>query len=157
MCSGLFLVWGPSDDRCFCSPGGNELKDQVFRLDWAWISLDREYYVVDEDDAFLEVVLRRRGYLGETSFIGESFRGSSCLNDDHFLSATSWNLERERPSSDSLPLVEVKTLLDVTAIRARFSTPPPRGGVGATPPPRGVLGRRRGRWERGGLNRPAQA
>lgn len=30
--------------------------------------------MVDEEDKFLEVVVRRRGYLGETSFIGQSTR-----------------------------------------------------------------------------------
>uniref|UniRef100_A0A8C5GZG1 Calx-beta domain-containing protein n=1 Tax=Gouania willdenowi TaxID=441366 RepID=A0A8C5GZG1_GOUWI len=64
--------------------GGNKLKGQQFRLDWAWISLEKEYYVVDEEDKFLEVVLRRRGYLGETSFIGIGTQDGSAKKEEDF-------------------------------------------------------------------------
>ncbi|XP_056140915.1 FRAS1-related extracellular matrix protein 2a isoform X3 [Lampris incognitus] len=64
--------------------GGNKLKGQQFRLDWAWISLEKEYYVVDEEDTFLDVVLRRRGYLGETSFIGIGTQDGSAEKEQDF-------------------------------------------------------------------------
>ncbi|XP_043995934.1 FRAS1-related extracellular matrix protein 2-like [Gambusia affinis] len=64
--------------------GGNKLKGQQFRLDWAWISMEKEYYVVDEEDKYLEVVLQRRGYLGETSFIGIGTQDGSARKDEDF-------------------------------------------------------------------------
>ncbi|RVE63941.1 hypothetical protein OJAV_G00141250 [Oryzias javanicus] len=64
--------------------GGNKLNGQQFRLDWAWISLEKEYYVVDEEDKHLDVVLRRRGYLGETSFIGIGTQDGSAKKNEDF-------------------------------------------------------------------------
>ncbi|XP_077361848.1 FRAS1-related extracellular matrix protein 2-like [Festucalex cinctus] len=67
---------------------GNKLTGQWLGVDWCWISLEKDFYVVDEGDgdgdAFVEVVLKRRGYLGQTSFIGIGTQDDSAKKDQDF-------------------------------------------------------------------------
>ena len=50
---------------------GNILEKQEFDLHWSWVRLDKQVYFVKEDENILEILLHRRGYLMETSFVSE--------------------------------------------------------------------------------------
>ncbi|XP_042907734.2 extracellular matrix protein 3 [Parasteatoda tepidariorum] len=58
--------------------GNNELSNQSFRLNWAYISFEKDKYFVKETDEFLYINLLRRGYVGETSFVGMRLKNVSA-------------------------------------------------------------------------------
>ncbi|KAH6937301.1 hypothetical protein HPB50_026496 [Hyalomma asiaticum] len=64
--------------HCARMEGKNELRGQKFDLRWSWISLAHDRYIVNETDSHLVVTVRRRGYLGETAFVGISARNLSA-------------------------------------------------------------------------------
>ncbi|XP_071544014.1 FRAS1-related extracellular matrix protein 2-like [Panulirus ornatus] len=61
--------------------GENQLEPQVFKLAWSWVSLEKEVYEVNETSEMLIVTLRRRGYLGETSFVTMDLQNKTAHTD----------------------------------------------------------------------------
>nr|XP_039265536.1 FRAS1-related extracellular matrix protein 2-like [Styela clava] len=64
--------------------GENELDEQKFMLNWAIISLSSANYNVSEEEKYLEIILKRRGYLGETSFVTISTRNGTATEGADF-------------------------------------------------------------------------
>ncbi|XP_013782373.1 extracellular matrix protein 3-like, partial [Limulus polyphemus] len=64
--------------------GSNELLDQDFRLHWAWISLEYDTYKINETEKYLKIKLFRRGYLGETSFVGIKTKNITAKQGEDF-------------------------------------------------------------------------
>uniref|UniRef100_A0A8C4NEW7 FRAS1 related extracellular matrix 2a n=1 Tax=Eptatretus burgeri TaxID=7764 RepID=A0A8C4NEW7_EPTBU len=64
--------------------GGNIQQQQPFLLTWAWISIEHNYYHVEEKDKSLTITLRRRGYLGETSFVSISTHDDTARKGEDF-------------------------------------------------------------------------
>ena len=64
----------------------NWLRNQQFYINWAWISIPRMIYAVNETVGTFEIELMRRGYLGETSFAQVEFKdGSAKVLEDYKL------------------------------------------------------------------------
>ncbi|XP_023241151.1 extracellular matrix protein 3-like [Centruroides sculpturatus] len=59
-----------NDSVSMFTQGKNELDNQQFLINWSWISLEHDFYSINETEKFLKINLKRRGYLGETSFVG---------------------------------------------------------------------------------------
>ncbi|XP_076351865.1 extracellular matrix protein 3-like [Tachypleus tridentatus] len=64
--------------------GKNELSNQKFQLNWAWISLEYDSYEVNETEKYLNIKLYRRGYLGETSFVSMKTKNITANEGEDF-------------------------------------------------------------------------
>ena len=65
-------------------PAGNTLRYQRFSITWAWVSFEHQKYEIDETCGVLNVVVTRRGFLGEVSFAFLSVTGITATNGDDF-------------------------------------------------------------------------
>lgn len=65
-------------------PAGNTLRHQRFSLTWAWVSLERHRYEINETDGVISVVINRKGFLGEVSFAELCVRGVNATFGDDF-------------------------------------------------------------------------
>ncbi|XP_059153308.1 extracellular matrix protein 3-like [Physella acuta] len=65
---------------------GHVLASQPFYLSWAWISLENNTFVVSEIDQYLNVTLRRRGNMEETSYVTIQVVDGSAKSGEDFIS-----------------------------------------------------------------------
>ncbi|XP_071125097.1 extracellular matrix protein 3-like [Mytilus edulis] len=63
--------------------GGNHLSNQPFTIQWCWVSFKQSDYQVSENNKYLEIQVQRRGYLGETIYVGiTAENGTARINED---------------------------------------------------------------------------
>ncbi|XP_076467569.1 extracellular matrix protein 3-like [Babylonia areolata] len=106
--------------------GGNVLANQPFHLNWAWISLESDFLFVNETEPELEVILRRRGYLGETSFVSiMAVNDTARVGED--VSARYAGQVQFNPGQTEktwrIPLVDDDVFEEAEILRLRLSQP----------------------------------
>lgn len=64
-------------------PAGNTFPPQTFSIVWSRVSFTQEFYFVNETEGVLQVILKRQGFLGDSSFVRIEMKGVTArLNDD---------------------------------------------------------------------------
>ncbi|GAB6022620.1 hypothetical protein CHUAL_006715 [Chamberlinius hualienensis] len=66
--------------------GGNENGNHACRLNWSWIYMESDTYTVNETEPFVKIFLNRRGFLGETSFVGVEIANVTAYKNQDFRS-----------------------------------------------------------------------
>ena len=64
--------------------GDNTLYGQQFYFNWAWVTFSKLVYNASESEGYLTVTLRRRGFLGETSFVSLALQNGTATEKEDF-------------------------------------------------------------------------